>query len=226
MDEKRLLAPRKAKISYGNREIRYITATAPYQELKMEVEYRNGIRHVKVITPDLPVKIEVEYRNGTCLCWDTRHINVAFCMMWGIPLSLDCRYIFAPQEHGGLWCLSVEDGSVQWKTKSRAQFKHILVNAAGSICCAVSEHDIVVLDSMTGTEQVRKKVSWINDFKVLGKDKILVEANARQWYILNSETLEILEIIHKKELNPENEQAIWKRVFQEWKIAEDDNSTI
>lgn len=60
MDGKRLLAPRKAKISYGNREIRYITAAAPYQELKMEVEYRNGIRHVKVITPDLPVNIEVE----------------------------------------------------------------------------------------------------------------------------------------------------------------------
>lgn len=226
LDEQILLAPLKAKIRYGGRQIHFITATDPGQPLKIEKEYRNGIIHPKVVEPDLPVKIEVEYRNGTSLSWNTTHINVTFCMMWGIPLSFDCRNIFAPQKHGGLWCLSVEDGTVKWKTKSRAQFKQVLVNVTGSLCCAASEHDIVILDGTTGTEQIKKRISWINDFAVLGTNRILVEANSKQWHILNSETLEVVEIIYKKELNLGDRLAEWEYLFQKYSTTEDDNFTV
>lgn len=226
VDERCQPGQRNAKISYENREIRYITVTTPDQKLKIEDEYRNGIRHFKVTDLGLPSIIEVEYRNGTRLSWSSTYIDVVFSKMWGIPLSFDCQHIFAPQKGGGLWCLSAENGAVQWKTKSRAQFKQVLVNRIGSLCCAVSEHDIVILDSTTGTEQIKKRISWINDFAVLGTNKILVEANSKQWHILNSETLEVVEIIYKKELNLGDRLAEWEYLYQKYSTTEDDNSTV
>jgi len=224
LDERFLDGVRKATISYLNRDIQYITVTAPEQGLTFVDEYRDGKRHVKVIDPGLPSTVEVKYRNGACHSWSSTHIEVVHCKMWGIPLSFDCRYIFAPQENGGLWCLSVEDGTVKWKSKSRAQFKQILVNPTGSLCCAASQQDIVVLDSATGTEQLRKRITWINDFKVLEKDRILVNANARQWHILNSETLEVAEIIRKKDLDTNWMPTVWKRLFQERHPSENEDS--
>mgnify|MGYP004508074093 FL=1 len=222
LDERVLVGIRKATVSYLKRDIQYITVTAPEQGLTFVDEYRDGKRHVKVIDPGLPSTVEVKYRNGTCHAWSTTHIDVVHCKMWGIPLSFDCRYIFAPQKNGSLCCLSVEDGSVQWKTKSRAQFKQILVNPTGTLRCAASERDIVVLDSATGEEQLRKRITWINDFYVLEKDRILVEANARQWHILNSETLEVTEVILKKNLDTNWMPTIWERLFRERHPSEDE----
>lgn len=194
IDEEALLSPGNVKIRYRDRAIRYISAT-----------------HL-----DEEVTIEVQYSSGKKLFWSTTNIDVTFSMLWGIPLSFDCMYIFAPQVNGGVRCLSVKDGSIKWKTKSKAHFKQIMVNTTGSICCASGEHEIVVLDSTTGVERGKKRISVNNQFTVLGKDKILVEATSTKWYVLNSETLETIEIINKKDLNSHKGQEIWKRIFKDW----------
>lgn len=194
IDEDALLSPGNVKIRYRDREIRYISAT-----------------HL-----DEEVTIEVQYSSGKKLFWSTTNIDVTFSMLWGIPLSFDCMYIFAPQVNGGVQCLSVKDGSIKWKTKSKAYFKQIMVNTTGSICCASGAHDIVVLDSTTGVEKAKKRISENNQFTVLGKDKILVEATSTKWYVLNSETLDTIEIINKKDLNSHKGQKIWKRIFKDW----------
>ena len=197
IDEEALLSPGNVKIRYRDRAIRYISATNLDQEVNIEVQYSNGKR----------------------LFWNTTSVDVTFSMLWGIPLSFDCMYIFAPQANGGVWCLSVEDGSIKWKTKSKSHFKQIMVNTTDSICCASGEHDIVVLDSTTGVEGVKKRIGMNNHFTVLGKDRLLVEATSTKWYVLNSETLETLEIINKKDLNSQKGQEIWKRIFQDWESA-------
>ena len=91
-----------------------------------------------------------------------------------------------------------------------------MVNPTGSICCASGEHNIVVLDNTTGEELLNKRISMDNQFTVLGKDKILVEATSTKWYVLNSETLETIEIIRKKDSNSLRGQEMWKRIFQDW----------
>lgn len=194
IDQEALLSPGNVKIHYKDRDIEYISA----------------------IHSDREVHIEIQYRDGNQICWDTTNINVTFSMMWGIPLSLDCRHIFVPHSKGGVRCLCVEDGSIKWKTKSKAHFKHIMVNPTGSICCASGEHNIVVLDNTTGEELLNKRISMDNQFTVLGKDKILVEATSTKWYVLNSETLETIEIIRKKDSNSLRGQEMWKRIFQDW----------
>lgn len=202
MDEEALLSPGKVIIRYRDREIQYISATHS----------------------DRKVDIDVQYRCGKRLSWSTANVDVTFSMLWGIPLSFDCKYIFAPQVNGGVQCLSVEDGSIKWKSKSRAQFKQILVNTSGSICCASGEHNIIVLDSATGVERTSKRISANNHFTVLGKEKILVEATSTKWYVLNSETLDIVETISKKDLNSRYGQEIWKRIYKEWETTSTDNA--
>ena len=201
IDEEALLSQGNVKIRYRDREIQYISATNIGQEVNIEVQYSSGKR----------------------IFWSTTCVDVAFSMLWGIPLSFDCMYIFAPQVNGGVRCLSVEDGSIKWKTKSKAHFKQIMVNTTGSICCASGEHDIVVLDSTTGFEMANKRIGVNNHFTVLGKDRLLVEATSTKWYMLNSETLEIIEIINKKDLNSHKGQEMWKRIFQNWGSVNIDN---
>lgn len=194
IDESALLSPGKAIIRYKDREIRYISATHSDQKVVIEVQYRNGKR----------------------VSWNTTQVVVVHCMMWGIPLSFDCKYIFVPLRNGGVRCLSVEDGSIVWKSKSRAHFKQIMVNTTGSICCASGENHIVVLDGTTGAEKTSKRISTNNNFSVIGKERILIEATSTKWYILHSETLNIIEEISKKDLNSLNGREIWKRVYKEW----------
>jgi len=194
IDEEALLKPGNVKIRYRDRAIQYITAKQTDQN----------------------VDIEVQFCNGKSLFWSTANVDVTFSMLWGIPLSFDCKYIFAPQVNGGVWCLSVENGSVKWKSKSRANFKQIMVNTTGSICCASGEHNIVVLDIATGVEKAKRRISVNNHFTVLGKHKLLVEATSAKWYVLDSETLDIIEIISKKDLNSYRGQEIWKRIFEDW----------
>ena len=201
IDEEALLDSGSVKIRYKDRAIRCISALDGGEK----------------------VNIEVQYSNGNRLFWSTTNINVTFSMLWGIPLSYDCMHIFAPQVNGGVCCISVEDGSIMWKTKSRAHFKQIMVNKTGSICCASGEHDIVVLNSVTGAEIVKKRISVNNHFTVLGNSSVLVEATSTTWNILNSETLETIEILKKNELNSSNGREIWKRVFREWESGNNYN---
>lgn len=194
IDEEVLLSPGNVKIRYKGRAIQYISAT----------------------NSDQKVNIEVQYSSGKRIFWSTSNVDITSCMLWGIPLSFDCMYLFAPQINGGVWCLSVEDGSIQWKSKSKAHVKQIMVNTTGSICCASGEHNIVVLDNTTGTELVSKRIGMNNHFTVLGKARLLVEATSTKWYVLHSETLEIIEMISKKDLNSPKGQEMWKRIFQDW----------
>lgn len=194
IDEEVQHSPGNVVIHYRDREIQYISATQSDQRVNIEVRYRCGKR----------------------LSWCTNNVDVTFSMLWGIPLSFDCRYIFVPQVNGGVWCLSVEDGSVKWKTKSKAHFKQIMVNPAGSICCASGTNNIVVLDISTGAETTSKRIARNNQFKVLGKDRILVDATAANWIVMNSETLKTIEVLNKKDLNAQKGQEIWKRIFRDW----------
>ena len=85
----------------------------------------------------------------------------------------------------------------------------------------VSSRALVYQDKKTA-KLLRKRITWINDFYVLEKDRILVEANARQWHILNSETLEVTEVILKKNLDTNWMPTIWERLFRERHPSEDE----
>ena len=206
IDSEALIKPRYVKIRYRGRAIQSITVLHEGEEEAVES------------------KVEIQYSNGKQISWYTTKVNVVYGMLWGIPLSFDCRYIYAPQSNGGVCCLSVEDGSVKWKSKSKATFMQILVNPNGSICCASGPHDVVILDGDTGIEKNKRYITKCNQFQVLGKDRILVEATSQKYYVFNSETLETIEVITKKELNTQNGREIWKRIYAEWNSAfrEDD----
>lgn len=203
IDEQIICYPHTARVHYKNRDIRFITVQSDEQCDS--------------------VSVEIEYNNGNVDQWVSSQIDVVFCMMWGIPLSFDCKYIFVPQDKGGVCCLSAKDGALVWKTKSRELFKQILVNGNNTLCCASGNHRIVVLDSMTGNELSALRISNINQFSVLGKDRILVDATAKSWYVVHSETLEIMETIDKKMLNTLNGREIWKRIYCEWNSVFEDN---
>lgn len=203
IDETILCNPQSAKVRYANREITYITVFQHEDERD--------------------VTVEVQYSSGFSAMWKTMYIDVAFCMLWGIPLSLHCKQIYTPQVNGGVYCLSAGDGSLLWKTKSREHFKNIMVNTDETLCCAAGNNRIVVLDSVSGNEICSRKVSFDNQFTVLGDNKILVEATASKWYVLDSQTLKTIEMIQKKDINSAQEQEIWKRIFRGWdSIYKDD----
>lgn len=196
IDEEVLLSPGKVKIRYQGREIYCISAENSEESVNVEVQYCTGER----------------------ISWRTTRIDITSSMLWGIPLSFDCMHLFAPQVGGGVCCLLVKDGSICWKTKSRAHFKQIMVNPVASLCCACGEHDIVVLDIETGAEISKKRISLNNHFTVLGTNRILVEATSTKWCVLNSESLETIEVISKKDLNTHQGQEIWRRIFKDWSL--------
>lgn len=198
IDETILCSPQSAKVRYANREIAYITVFQHEDERD--------------------VTVEVQYSSGFSAMWKTMYIDVAFCMLWGIPLSLDCKKIYTPQVNGRVYCLSASDGSPLWKTKSREHFKNILVNTDETLCCAAGNNRIVVLDGASGNEICSRKVSIDNQFTVLGDNRILVEATSSKWYVLDSQTLKIIETIQKKDLNSAQGQEIWKRIFNGWEF--------
>lgn len=203
IDETILCSPQSTKVRYANREIAYITVFQHEDERD--------------------VTVEVQYKSGLSVMWKTMYIDVALCMLWGIPLSLHCKQIYTPQVNGGVNCLSAEDGSLLWKTKSREHFKNIMVNTDETLCCAAGNNRIVVLDSASGNEICSRKVSIDNQFTVLGVNRILVEATALKWYVLDSQTLKIIEIIQKKDINSSQGQEIWKRIFCGWASIHEDN---
>ncbi len=57
------------------------------------------------------------------------------------------------------------------------------------------------------------------------EDMVLVEATAKSWYVVHSETLEIIEIIQRKEINSIHGRDIWKRVYSERNSAPEEDNT-
>lgn len=201
IDETILCSPQSAKVRYANREIAYIT----------------------VMQHESDVTVEVQYKSGFSVMWKTRYIDVAFCMLWGIPLSLHCKQIYAPQVNGGVYCLSARDGSLLWKTRSREHFKNIMVNTDETLCCAAGNNRIAVLNGTSGNEICSRKVSIENQFTVLGVNRILVEATSSMWYVLDSRNLKIIEMLQKRDLNSAQGQKIWKRIFNGWEYNYEDD---
>lgn len=184
---------------------------------KAIIRYKgHAINIIQVSCKDGCADTEVQFffNSGRTLSWKTQSIEIAACMMWGIPLSRDDRFIYVPQEKGRLFCLSVDNGVLMWRTKSKEHFKNILVNPNGTLCCACGTGRIVVIDAVTGDELCTRKATN-NQFTVLSNETILVEFASR-WEIWDSTTLVTIESFSKKEMNSVHGRKIWVQIFKNW----------
>lgn len=161
-------------------------------------------------------EVTVRLRDGRSYTWRSPYFNSFFCQMYGIPLSQECDRIFIQHYRGGLFCLSVTDGSLLWRSKSRAVFNHNLVNEDGTLCIAMSERSVVLLDQAADQELKRVRLRSPNGFTILGKDRILVEVPRARWQILDSRAFQVLEEITRKQRDSAEGAAMWKRIFREW----------
>ena len=144
---------------------------------------------------------------GEVYRWQNEHIFFVAFLMYGIPVSKDGRFLFAQQNMRGLMCLDATNGNLVWKTKSKAEFSHVLV-CDGFLCCSKSRDEIVRIDIASGEVLQAYRTPFDNRFEVLTDQIILNHTRAKEWEVLSVDGFAVLECISDEDLL-KDKRALW-----------------
>ena len=174
-----------------------------YSNTYMKIENSPG-RVVTTYSKGKIKRVKVDKINDKCTLvnivtdaeykWETDKVYLVGYMMYGIPVSQDGRYIFAQQDMRGLLCLEARTGNLVWKTKSRAEYSHVLVGEQ-FLCCSKGKNEIQLIDIENGNVIQTHKTPFDNRFEVLTDDVILNHTCAKFWEVLSVKTLDVLQTI-------------------------------
>ena len=162
--------------------------------------YSHGsIESVQMILDDQSSEntIVVKQRSGETYTWNSKYFD-SYIDQFGIAVSFDGTRIFAQTWENGLFCINAVTGERIWRTKSRKGITNIFVND-DTITVQLHDYAMQLLDMNTGKVIKEKRPSTAWGFTALDNQYIICHTTARQWELIEANTLEVVETFTHKE---------------------------
>lgn len=132
--------------------------------------------------------VTVLFEDGSISAWKTKWLS-SYNYQFGVASSFDGKYIFIQTWENGLFCLDAHTGEKIWRTKSKRGITDIFVNGS-TLLVHQRERALQLIDIRTGEILKEKRPATAWGFTAIDHRHIVCQVTARQWEIIDAESLE------------------------------------